>query len=165
MDLLDRLIEDHEHLRRALDHLAGEICQDRDGKGLPAGWKVRSEAELVRALRMLLPALLAHEEIEEKLLYRPLAEAGQEEAVFRILGADHKALETMVQSLTSILTGERDKPYAWLVATTLRLNEMLSEHMRREEYDVFPMVRTTLTRRQLQELGRRAEAILHPAGP
>jgi len=163
MDLLDRLMEDHDQLRRALDRLSAEICQGRDGSGLPAGWKVRSEEELVRALRLLLPALLAHEEIEEKLLYASLAEAGQEEEMFRILGADHHALETMIQSLTSILTGERDKPLAWLVATTLRLVEMTTEHMRREEYEIFPMVRTTLTRRQLKELGRRAESILHPA--
>lgn len=166
MDILDCLREDHEKLRRLLDRISGELCQARDAQGLPAGWTVRSEAELERGLRRLFPALLAHEEVEEKILFRALREAGEsDEAVFRALGSDHKELEALVQALSGVLTGAPRESGAWLVVSTLRLIDLLREHMRREEYDVFPMVRSTLSARQLKDLGRRAEAVLRPGLP
>lgn len=163
MDLLEYLEEDHDRLRRVLDRLSVEICQGRDERDLPSGWKVRSEAELVRALRLLLPALVAHEELEEKLLFRALRDAGvTDQAPFRALGGDHKELESLVQGLAAVLTEAQEKPAAWLVTTTMRLVDTLRAHMRKEEYEVFPMVRSTLTRKDLLKLGRRAEAILRP---
>ena len=162
MDLLEILTKDHDGLRRGLERIAAEVGQDRDARGLPSGWKVRNEQALVDGLKLLLPALAAHEAIEEKLLFAALREAGEDEPVLELLGGDHRSLEVLVRSLASVLTGERDKPVAWLVSSTIRLVDSLRAHMKREEYEVFPMVRDCLSKKRLKTLGEKAQALLHP---
>lgn len=162
MDILDYLLEDHKLLRLTLDQLDSNIDSSKDEQGFPSGWKLRSLDELTGVLRLLLPALAAHEELEEKVLFAELKAAGVADTLaFDTLGSDHKELETLVKNLASALSGERGRPTPWLVATTLRLSTALRSHMAREEYQVFPMVRSTFTRRQLDALGRRAESVLH----
>jgi len=161
MDLVNVLNEDHERLRWHLLRLEGQLQQRYDEKGDPHGWTVRSESVLRDQLKEFLRALGAHEDVEEKILFKALVEAGTLDVhPLKNLEHGHRQLDVQVRRLAGMLDGAPSSPMAGLVAATMDLCETLRAHMQEEEYSLFPFIRSTLPEAMLQKLGSKAAARL-----
>jgi len=91
--------------------------------------------------------LVNHFEIEEQILFPAMENTLGPLPLVASLIAEHRLLESLIAQL-------RDVPGAALLE---RLCALLTEHVRREENDLFQMAQARLTKSVLQELGAAIE--------
>jgi iron-sulfur cluster repair protein YtfE (RIC family) len=140
-DLLDQLEAEHEKIRLIFSAVLGTPIGDPDRK-----------AQMERAT----PAIVAHCAIEEELLY-PLVRGLPEDADGALSRAgrdDHARAEAALHLIGLATAG--DPVFTREVAV---LNEHLTGHLAWEEARLFPLIRASVGRTELDELGARAREI------
>jgi hemerythrin superfamily protein len=97
--------------------------------------------------------LAVHAEIEEKLFY-PEAKQENTEEILRESVEEHLAMKRL---LTDIMEGGVDDEQ--FVARMKVLKEQVEHHVDEEEKDLFPKVRKSCPKEELEDLGKRMETL------
>lgn len=106
-----------------------------------------------RLCRAISDKLAVHAEIEEKLFY-PESKQEDTEEILRESVEEHLAMKRLLADL--IESGIEDEQFE---ARMKVLKEQVEHHVEEEEKALFPRVRKALSREELEDLGRRMEAL------
>jgi hemerythrin-like domain-containing protein len=171
MTVTELFAREHALFRAFLDSLERELAASGE----------RARANVAKALRLLLPALDGHAEIEGIVFRHPPDEPDGDRRALGEVAAQHGALATLRDEILSALeqaTGEL--PFTRLQALTAHLVGELRQHLDTEERRLWPLYQRALMRpldaviplhlerraRALeQELGRGIAAINPVASP
>ncbi|MDX6767965.1 MAG: hemerythrin domain-containing protein [Elusimicrobiota bacterium] len=138
MDSIDRLLTEHEALRRDAAALEALLGPQRG-----VGWDDESDCDVAafRAARdRLAHDLMEHEAREEKLIGRRLHSPGQGEMEAEVERA-HKTLNSLVSLLQSAAELCTQKRVHRLRTIVSRVREELETHLGYEEKVLFPLLR------------------------
>lgn len=134
---LDKLLKEHEELRRDAAALAGLI-----GPQLAVGWSDHARVDLGRfesARELLRQHLLAHEAKEERFIARRLKVVGAGEIEAEVERA-HETLNRLMGLLHSVATLCTEGRVHALRVICGRVTEELELHLRYEETVLFPLL-------------------------
>lgn len=138
MKELERLLKEHEALRRDAAALAGLI-----GPQLAVGWNDHSPVDLARfeaAREQLRQHLLAHEAKEERFIARRLKLVGAAEVGAEVERA-HETLNRLMGLLHSVAALCTEGRVHALRVICGRVGEELESHLRYEEAVLFPLLK------------------------
>lgn len=137
MDAIDFLLTDHAQFRKLLARL------DKTSEEA-----VKTRATIFHALKA---ELIAHETIEEEILYPALQQFAQAEKIVKHSYEEHHVADLLLDELTKLAF---DDP-GWEAKAHV-LKESLEHHLKDEEEEMFPKARTLLAD-QLDDLGEDME--------
>lgn len=148
MHAIDFLLSDHTRFRKLLAQL--DKTSDE---------AVKSRSAIFHALKA---ELIAHETIEEEILYPVLQRFAQAEKIVKHSYEEHHVADLLLDELTRLPFDDD----TWAAKAHV-LKENLEHHLEDEEEEMFPKARTLLAD-QLQELGeemeeRKEEVLASPA--
>lgn len=154
MGLLERLLKDHEELRRRIAGMTDLVRRDASCGAEPvdpavAGRLAEMEGLLARELE-------AHEALEERFMKETLRETGAEgAALVRAIKLDHESIHEVFRILDA-LTCLREGVSAYSLRFAVSsLAHNLERHLDYEEKSVFPLMRRLLSAARLEAGGRR----------
>ncbi|MBI3563635.1 MAG: hypothetical protein HY079_00405 [Elusimicrobia bacterium] len=136
MKVMDLLSREHAAFRRLLDRLETDLDH-------PAP---RAREEMSEALRILLPALDRHEEIEELAFERPASDDAADEKTLAEVAAQHRAIEALRGEILYALELAGECPFERLHALTGFLARNLRDHLSTEEIRLWPRYQEVLRR-------------------
>jgi iron-sulfur cluster repair protein YtfE (RIC family) len=148
MDAISLLKADHARFRELLGQLADTEAGDAERANIFAALKAR---------------LVAHETIEEEILYPALQPFAQTEEIVAHSYEEHHVVDLLVDELTVLSFSDA----AWGAKAHV-MQENLEHHMKDEEEDLFPKAKRLLSANALGDLGtlmeeRREEVLASPA--
>lgn len=145
MKLTERLRIEHQIFRKLLDLMELSLSLPRE----------QAVQELRVALRILLPAMLNHERMEDQLLFPTFSkQAGARAALLGEYRDSHKDIWKTLGFLQDVL---RERGPAEITGAAVeRLLFLLREHMLEEDRVLFPAIEEALGPGVLDELGERA---------
>jgi hemerythrin superfamily protein len=106
-----------------------------------------------RLCRKISDQLAVHAEIEEKLFY-PEAKQENTEEILRESVEEHLAMKRILADLIEKGTGDEQ-----FEARMTVLKEQVEHHVEEEEKELFPKVRKSCSREELEDLGTRMETL------
>lgn len=137
MDAIQFLRQEHETAKRAFEKLLAAAPSERG-----ALWED------------LEPELRAHEKIEERCLYGPIAVDGTSDPALSEWVSDRHQDEVYeVEGLIGETQGLDPEGGRWLT-TVRQIKSALEHHIRQEEQDVLPRIGRIWDRTRLEEAGR-----------
>jgi hemerythrin-like domain-containing protein len=139
MNAIDLLEKQH----REVEELFEEFESAGDG----------AQKKKERLCQKISDQLAVHAEIEEKLFY-PEAKQENTEEILRESVEEHLAMKRL---LTDIMEGGVDDEQ--FVARMKVLKEQVEHHVDEEEKDLFPKVRKSCSKEELEDLGKRMETL------
>lgn len=137
MHAIDFLLTDHVQFRKLLAQL--DKTSDE---------AVKTRSTIFHALKA---ELIAHETIEEEILYPALQQFVQAEKIVKHSYEEHHVADVLLDELTKLAF---DDP-TWAAKAHV-LKEVLEHHLKDEEEEMFPKARTLLAD-QMQDLGEDME--------
>jgi iron-sulfur cluster repair protein YtfE (RIC family) len=148
MDAIALLKEDHELFRDLLEQLEETEAGD---------------AKRVTIFNDLKARLIAHETIEEEILYPALQEFAQAEEIVAHSYEEHHVVDLLLDELTTLSFSDA----AWGAKAHV-LEENLLHHLKDEESELFPKAKRLLDADALEDIGtlmdeRRDEVMASPA--
>ena len=138
MDVFQRLIQDHR------------IAEQRFAEIEKTSEKEAERRELLFA--KLREELEAHEVFEEECLYPEIDEVLSAKAVVAEALDEHAEFDAILQEISEIPANKGE----WL-EKICELKDMVRGHVRKEEENMFPVVRSKLAQSRAEELGRQIE--------
>jgi hemerythrin-like domain-containing protein len=139
MDATELLMQGHREAERLFTKLPAEQSQEQR----------RSTAEL------LIAALSKHDAVEVQILYPTLRREGQAGDQLSNHALDeHRDVRELLHELDKHLDDVMEPSF---VGSWQRLERMVREHVQEEETEIFPLLRNTLSRDDLEEMGTRIE--------
>lgn len=121
-----------------------------------------SEAQRGELWGHLSPELKLHEQMEEKHLYGPVSGETREPALASWPERHGKEVHEAEQLIASI-SRRSPQDREWL-AEVKRLHTALEGHIREEEQDIWPKIEQVWNRAQLEEAGKKMEAMKAEGG-
>jgi Hemerythrin HHE cation binding domain len=110
----------------------------------------------------LSPKLKLHEQMEEKHLYGPVSKDAKEPALAS-WPERHAAEVHEAEQLIEAISRRSPQESAWLQDVT-RLHDTLEEHIQEEEDDIWPEIEKVWDQAQLEEAGKKMEAMKTKGG-
>jgi hypothetical protein len=110
----------------------------------------------------LSPKLKLHEQMEEKHLYGPVSKDAKEPALAS-WPERHTAEVHEAEQLIAAITRRSPQESAWLQDVT-RLHDALEEHIQEEEDDIWPEIEKVWDQAQLEDAGKKMEAMKTKGG-
>jgi hemerythrin superfamily protein len=134
MDMIEMLKDDHRRVRQDVQDCM-QACQ--------SGGQVNTDM-LLRIQRML----LLHTKLEEEILYpRVKSEIPEEEELVQEFYDEHQQVRNILSNLVN-----REIDTDTCVTELRRLMEVVDEHVREEEEEMFPSVRQNISDKDYQEM-------------
>jgi hemerythrin-like domain-containing protein len=159
MNLIDRLMKDHERFRTWLSELDVEVLESH-GKYEP-GWTAEAGAKALAVLSELVPAMERHEQAERRVLFPELSRLAPEtRKTLESMAAQHAALDRLVGGFLKELPKAGERPTAWVLENVIELCNTLEKHLWKEEDDLFAPARQKIPVEELERLDRQAEPML-----
>jgi len=121
-----------------------------------------SEGQRGQLWKDLSPKLKLHEQMEEKCLYGPVFKDAKEPALAS-WPERHAAEVDEAEQLIGTITRRSPQESAWLQDVT-RLRDALEEHIQEEEDDIWPEIEKVWDRAQLEDAGKKMEAMKTKGG-
>jgi len=151
MEALDCLHAEHEVIKRYVAHIQAAAAEMREGR--------RPPAEFFEQVVILAKQFVDtyHHDKEERQMFTLLAQkhAGAFDAKLEAISYQHERGREYVANILDAIDGYRDGQPARAEQIQENLDAfaaMLSEHIRREDDEFFPMVRQTLTDDEAEQL-------------
>ena len=141
MDALDLIKQDHKRLRKLLEETLGAEGSEREQR-----------------MDFLRTELVAHERMEEEVLYPRLREEKKARATVLEGYEEHHVADVLLDELLDV-PPETD---LWKAKVKV-LKENVEHHMDEEEDELFKGARAVLDREELNRLGERMERIKRSA--
>ena len=158
MNILNKLEDDHKRFKALISRLDTEVLDS--GHKFSEGWTKEAGETCVGILKELLPGMERHEEIERRLLYpEMLKRAPVSGELLGGMEGEHSAIDHLLEGFMKELPKSSQKPTSWMILNLLRLTSLLQRHMLREEQELFSVARKHIPSRELERLGREAEAM------
>jgi hypothetical protein len=139
-DPIDMLERDHRRFEELF--AKGEKTTARSTSGRPA------------LLALLKAELIAHELVEEKVLYPALKPHGEAREIVLEGYQEHHVADVLVRELERLSPDDERWGAKFKV-----LKENIEHHIEEEESDMFRKARSIFNRQQLDSIGRRMEAV------
>jgi hemerythrin-like domain-containing protein len=159
MNVIDRLMKDHERFRAWLSELDVEVLESHD-KYSP-GWTEEAGAKSLAVLAQLVPAMERHERAERRVLYPELVRhAPEARMALEKMTAQHASLDRLVEGFLKQLPKAGEHPTAWMLKNVIELCNTLEKHLWQEEDDLFDLARQKIPAEELERLDRQAEPML-----
>jgi hemerythrin-like domain-containing protein len=138
MDGFELLKQDHDNVKRLCDELDEANTTERRRQLFAA---IEGEVKL-------------HEECEEKVLYPTLRAHPKLKDIVLEGYQEHHVVDVIMGELRNLDASDETWP-----AKAKVMHENLEHHIEEEEGEMFPKARKELSKEQIQELGRRMQAI------
>jgi hemerythrin-like domain-containing protein len=162
MNVIDRLMRDHERFRAWLSELDVSVLESHD-KYSP-GWTAEAGAKALDILGRLVPAMERHERAERRLLYPELLRhAPETRKVLEDMTSQHATLDRLVDGFLKQLPTAGERPTAWMLQNVIELCNILEKHLWQEEDNLFEVARRRIPSEELERLDRQAEPMLSGA--
>lgn len=154
MTIREIFSKEHSLFRELLDKLELDLARPQ----------ARARADVVAALRILLPALDRHEEIEDIVYARPADAACDNRKLLRAIEDQHRDLSVLRDDILFTLErSAQERPFARLSTLTRCMICDLRAHLKMEESLLWPLYRASLNRTTDEvlpiALRKRAEAL------
>jgi len=159
MNIIERLMKDHERFRASLKRLDVEVLDSLDKYS--EGWTRKAGARTLSILRDLVAAIEAHEQVERTVLYPEMLRLvpGTAEAL-RQLAGQHAKLDRLLEGFVRELPQAEKHPTAWMLSNVCDLSNLMEKHMWKEEDELFGLAESRLGPAELDRLDRQAEKLL-----
>jgi len=142
MDAIQFLKQQHEEAKRMFGRIEQAAAGDR--------------GQLWSKLR---PKLEAHEQMEERYLYGPVADdAGDTDSVLAEWEQEHSDEVTEAESMIHRINGLNPSDEGWLTHVK-ELRSALEQHIEQEEGTIWPRIRRVWDAPKLEQAGRQMEAM------
>jgi hemerythrin-like domain-containing protein len=159
MMVVELFVEEHSLFRALLDKLEFDLAQRAD----------RARADVVDALRALMPSLDQHEEIEDIVFRHPPDGIGGERQALAEIATQHHELSALREEILFALERNSEEyPFVKLRMLAESLIKHLRAHLESEEVRLWPLYQEAL-RRPLEavvpiHLEKRAQALERELG-
>lgn len=142
MNAIELLVQDHKNVKKLLDELAATTER-----------AVKKRGELLARIEL---ELKIHTELEERILYPAIKQAGgrEEEKMYHEAKEEHRTVDSLV--LPDLLGTATDTvEFAGRVKV---MKELLEHHIEEEEGELFPTARKLLGKQALEDMGQAMQA-------
>jgi hemerythrin-like domain-containing protein len=164
MNVIDRLMKDHERFRAWLSELDIGVLESHD-KYSP-GWTAQAGEKALAVLAQLVPAMERHEQAERRVLFPELSRLAPEtRKTLEEMAGQHAALDRLVAGFLKELPRSGEHPTSWMLENVIELCNTLEKHLWKEEDDLFAPARQKIPADELERLDRQAEPMLSGVRP